>query len=252
MAEWIQGRVIDRRDWSDKLFSLQVQADLPAYQAGQFTRLALDLADGRLARAYSFVNPPSCDHHEFLLVRVQGGRLSPALGQLAAGDTLWLAPQASGFLTEPEIPVGGRLWLLATGTGIGPFLSLLSDGAVARRFARLVLVHGVRQGAELVYPELIAQYARQWGEQFAYLPLVTREPWPDALPMRIPQALAEGTLCRQLGVTLDPVQDRVLLCGNPDMVADSLATLETLGFARHRRREPGQVLMENYWSPASG
>ncbi len=252
MAEWIPGRVIGRRDWSDKLFSLRVQADLPPYQAGQFTRLALDLAGERLARAYSFVNPPSSDHHEFLLVRVQGGRLSPALGQLTAGDPLWLAPQAGGFLTEPEIPEGSRLWLLSTGTGIGPFLSLLSDGAVARRFERLVLVHGVREGAELVYPELITHYSHQWGERFVYQPLVTRQAWPGALPLRIPAALLQGVLAQRLGLSLDPAQDRVLLCGNPDMVADSLAALEAQGFSRHRRRAPGQVLLENYWSPASG
>lgn len=252
MAEWVRGQIIGRQDWSDKLFSLRVAADLAPYQAGQFTRLALDLAGERVARAYSFVNAPGQGPHEFLLVRVQDGRLSPALGRLAPGDPLWLASQATGFLTEPEIPVGGRLWLLATGTGIGPFLSLLSDGAVARRFAQITLVHGVREGHELVYPELIAQYGRQWGEQFAYLPLVTRQVWPGAPGWRIPAAIASGQLaaCRQM--RLDPALDRLLLCGNPGMVADSLSVLAGLGFARHRRREPGQVLLENYWSPTSG
>ena len=123
MAAWVEGRVIERIEWTPTLLSLRVEAELAPYKAGQFTKLALEQGERRVQRAYSFVNPPGTPYHEFYLVEIPGGELSPSLGSLQVGDGLLVQSQATGFLTLDEIPPGRDLWLLSTGTAIGPFLA---------------------------------------------------------------------------------------------------------------------------------
>jgi ferredoxin--NADP+ reductase len=163
MAAWVEGRVIERIEWTPTLFSLRVEAELAPYKAGQFTKLALKQGERRIQRAYSFVNPPSAPYHEFYFVEIPDGELTPPLGSLQTGDTLLVQSQATGFLTLDELPPGRDLWLLSTGTAIGPFLSMLADGEAFKRFENLVLVHGVRKGEELSYQPLIASFAEQQG-----------------------------------------------------------------------------------------
>ncbi|WP_042011811.1 ferredoxin--NADP reductase [Aeromonas fluvialis] len=247
MAAWVEGRVIERIEWTPTLFSLRVAADLAPYKAGQFTKLALEQGDRRIQRAYSFVNPPSAPWHEFYLVEIPSGELTPSLGSLQAGDTLLVQSQATGFLTLDEVPAGRDLWLLATGTAIGPFLSMLGDGEAFNRFENLVLVHGVRKGEELSYQSLIASFAEQHGERFRYVPFVSREPWPDGMAGRIPAAIANGQLQARVGLDFSPERSQVLICGNPEMVKETQQTLLALGLAKNLRRAPGNISAENYW-----
>lgn len=252
MTEWVSGRVSAVRHWSDKLFSLRVQADLAPYQAGQFTRLALWLpaADGgqeRVAHAYSFVNPPGVGYHEFYIVLIPDGRLTPHLQQLQPGASVWLARQASGFLTLAELPAGRDLWMLSTGTAIGPFLSLLAEGGLAERYAQLVLAHGVRLGQELNYRDEITQLQARWPNRLHYVPFVTREVWPEGLAGRIPAAIEQGTLERHVGLPFSVEHSRFVLCGNPQMVKETQLALQQRGFRKHLRREAGEICMENYW-----
>ncbi|MCX9105274.1 ferredoxin--NADP reductase [Aeromonas veronii] len=244
---WVEGRVIERIEWTPTLFSLRVAAELAPYKAGQFTKLALEQGDRRIQRAYSFVNPPSAPYHEFYLVEIPSGELTPSLGSLQAGDTLLVQSQATGFLTLDEVPAGRDLWLLSTGTAIGPFLSMLADGEAFNRFENLVLVHGVRKGEELSYQDLIASFAEQYGERFRYVPFVSREPWPDAMAGRIPAAIANGQLQARVGVEFSPELSQVLICGNPEMVKETQQTLLVLGLAKNLRRAPGNISAENYW-----
>jgi len=177
MAAWVEGRVIERIEWTPTLLSLRVEAELAPYKAGQFTKLALEQGERRVQRAYSFVNPPGTPYHEFYLVEIPGGELSPSLGSLQVGDGLLVQSQATGFLTLDEIPPGRDLWLLSTGTAIGPFLAMLAEGQVFDRFEHLVLVHGVRKGEELSYQPLIASFAEQHGERFRYVPFGPCSGW---------------------------------------------------------------------------
>lgn len=247
MADWIEGRVIERTDWTDSHFSLRVLADLPPYKAGQFTKLALPDDSPRLPRAYSFVNPPGAPWHEFYIVEIPGGQLTPRLGRLQPGDPLLLAAKPTGFLTLDEIPPGRDLWMLSTGTAIGPFLSILAAGEAALRFERLILVHGVRFGRELTYQPLIRALREQLGERFNYCPLVSREPWPPALAGRIPAAIESGALSAYCGASLTPQNSQVMICGNPAMVRDTQALLLGMGLAKNLRRKPGQISAEHYW-----
>lgn len=155
--------------------------------------------------------------------------------------------QATGFLVLDEVPSGRDLWLLSTGTAIGPFLSMLADGEAFDRFENLVLVHGVRRGEELSYQGLIASFAEQHGARFHYVPFVSREGWPGAMAGRIPAAIADGRLQARVGLAFSPEQSQVLICGNPAMVKETQQTLLELGLAKNLRRAPGNISAENYW-----
>ncbi|MFM4939133.1 ferredoxin--NADP reductase [Aeromonas enteropelogenes] len=247
MAAWVEGRVIERIEWTPTLFSLRVAAELAPYKAGQFTKLALEQGERRIQRAYSFVNPPSSPYHEFYFVEIPSGELTPSLGSLQVGDNLLVQSQATGFLTLDEVPVGRDLWLLSTGTAIGPFLSMLAEGEAFSRFESLVLVHGVRKGEELSYQPLIASFGERYGARFRYVPFVSREEWPGAMAGRIPAAISDGQLQARVGLDFSPEFSQVLICGNPAMVKETQQTLLGLGLAKNLRRTPGNISAENYW-----
>ena len=251
MSSWVEGRVVDVRRWTDRLFSLRVSAPEVAFTAGQFAKLALPAPPGAkepmLGRPYSFVNPPGTGAHEFYLVVVPDGPLSPRLAALAPGEPVWLLARANGFFTIDEVPAAPSLWCLATGTGIGPFLSILRTADPWDRFDRVVLVHAVRHAAELTYRDTIAGIARDHAGAFACVPVVSREACAGALPGRIPALIADGRLEAHAGVPLTADNAHAMLCGNPAMVDDVQAMLATRGMRRHRRREPGHVTVETYW-----
>jgi ferredoxin--NADP+ reductase len=251
MTKWVQGKVVARRTWTDGLFSLHVEAPEVTFDAGQFARLALPAPPGSretmLGRPYSFLNPPHVAPHEFYLVIVPEGPLSPRLARLVAGDPIWLLAQANGFFTLAEVPAAEVLWCLATGTGLAPYLSILRTDEAWTRFDRCVLVHAVRRAEELTYRDTIAGIAAAHPGAFTYVPFTSREHHPGALSGRIPAAIADRRLEMRAGIALSPENSQVMLCGNPAMVADTQAVLATLGMRKHRRREPGHVTIEAYW-----
>src|SRR5712664_4748232 len=168
-ARWLAGKVIENRHWSETLFSLRTDGPRLAFEAGQFVRLALDVAGERVARPFSFVNPPGDPLLEFYGVVVPEGPLSPHLAKLKAGDTLYVAPNPAGFLVLSEVPDAETLWLVSTGTGLAPFLSLLRTPEPWKRFKNVVVVHAVRYARELAYRELVA------GTGAKYVTFVSRE-----------------------------------------------------------------------------
>lgn len=245
---WLEGRVIENRHWTDTLFSLRIEAPALRYEAGQFVKLALDVEGERVARPFSFVNPPGDPLLEFYGVIVPEGKLSPGLARLAAGDALHLSANPSGFLVLSEVPDAETLWLLATGTGLAPFLSILASDAVWRRYAQVVLVHAVRYAGERTYRERIEATARARSGRLRYLSFVSREPAADALAGRIPEAIRDGRLEAAAGRPLSAQTSQVLLCGNPEMVRDATEMLKReRGMRKHRRRAAGQITAENYW-----
>jgi ferredoxin--NADP+ reductase len=251
MAVWVEGKVTGKRQWTRSLISLQVSAPEVTFVAGQFGRLALPAPAGHnepmIGRPYSFVNPPGVQPHEFYFIVVPEGPLTPRLAALAAGDAIWLAPRANGFFSIGELPEADALWCLSTGTGIGPFLSMLRTDEAWTRFPRIVLVHGVRHAEELSFQDEIAGIARAHPGAFTYVPMVSREAHPGAMAGRIPTAIADGQLEARAGLALSPENSHVMLCGNPAMVDDVQGVLAARGMRRHRRREPGHVTVETYW-----
>ena len=247
MSGWLAGKVIENRHWTPHLFSLRVEAPRLAFEAGQFVRIGLDIGAERVARPFSFVNAPEDSVQEYYGIVVPEGLLSPRLAELRAGDTLWVADNPSGFLVLSEVPDAEVLWLVATGTGLAPFLSILRSGAAWQRYSRVVLVHAARHANELVYGEMLARVAAERGTRFAYVPMLSREARHGALAGRIPAAIADGRLEAAAGATLEAGRAQVLLCGNPDMVRDTIAVLAARGLKKHRRRSPGQITTEAFW-----
>src|SRR5262245_39720553 len=199
---WLEGKVIENRHWTDTLFSLRVQGAKLSYQAGQFVRIALDIEGERIARPFSFVNPPEDPTLEFYGVVVPEGPLSPRLEKLRAGDTLYVATNPAGFLVLSEVPNTQTLWLVSTGTGLAPFLSILRTETPWQRFRDVVLVHAARHARELVYREMIAKLQKERG--LRYVTLVSREAAAGSLAGRIPAAVRDGRLEKAAGVPLSP------------------------------------------------
>ena len=220
MTDWLKGRIIERVQWTAGLYSLRFEAPLGAFKAGQFVRIALDIGGERVARPYSLVNAPHEPWLEIYFNVVKGGPLSPRLAGLGPGDTLWLTAAANGSLVLDEVPETRHLWLLATGTGIGPFLSILKTADPWQRFEKVVLGHSVQ--------------------------LVTREPVPGALGQRIPATIVSGALETAVGIPLSATSSHVMLCGNSAMITDVTEVLAQRGMHRHRRREPGHITTEKY------
>lgn len=251
MSGWFENEVIAHRRWSEALFSLTTSGPRPGFEAGQFVKIALDLRGERVGRPFSFVNPPSGPNSEFYGVIVPGGALSPSLAALRPGDKLYLADIASGFLVLSEVPAAAVLWMISTGTGIAPFLSILQDDAVWRRYASVVLVHAARRMLDLTYRALIEGLLQAHGARLSYVTMVSREK-PGAQPGamlegRTPAAIRDGRLEAAAGRALNAQEAQVMLCGNPDMIHDATLALGERGMRKHRRRAPGHVTVERFW-----
>ncbi len=247
MSKWLEGRVLENKAWTDTLFSLRVECPQLPFAAGQFVRIALDVAGERVARPFSFVNAPDDPVLEFYGVIVPEGPLSPLLARLRKGDALYVADNPSGFLVLAEVPRAEELWLLATGTGIAPYLSILRTEAPWKSYRRVILVHCTRYANELVYQDMIQAIADAHGNQFVFLEFTTREETPSALLGRIPAAIRDGRLEAAAGVTIAPERSQFMLCGNPAMLKDASAELAARGLRKNRRRTPGHITVESFW-----
>ncbi|HZW87297.1 MAG TPA: ferredoxin--NADP reductase [Gallionella sp.] len=251
MKKLVKGTLVAKHYWTDSLISLQIEAPEVTFFAGQFGRLALPAPPGSkeemIGRPYSFVNSPHVSPHEFYFVVVPEGPLTSRLAALAPGDPVWLLPSGNGFFIISEVPKADVLWCLSTGTGLGPFLSILGTAAAWEKFSRIVLVHAVRFASDLSYGDTIAEIAATHPDAFVYIPMVSREAHGNALGGRIPNAIRDGQLEARAGLTLQAENSHVMLCGNPAMVEDTQKVLEARGMKRHRRTEPGHFTVETYW-----
>lgn len=247
-------RLLEVQTLTPNLFTLRTSRD-PGFRftAGQFARLGVRKPSGCIVwRAYSMVSAPHDEFLDFFSIVVPDGEFTSELSRLEAGDELLVDKQAFGFLTLDRFPDGRDLWLLATGTGIAPFLSILQDFEAWQRFERIILVYSVREARELAYQQLIAElpqrdYLEGLGEKLLYLPVVTRERVSGALHGRITTLIENGELERAADLQLTPEHSRIMLCGNPQMIEDTRAVLKARDLNLAMTRRPGQVAVENYW-----
>jgi len=247
-------RLLEVQTLTPNLFTLRTSRD-PGFRftAGQFARLGVRKPSGCIVwRAYSMVSAPHYEFLDFFSIVVPDGEFTSELSRLAVGDELLVDKQAFGFLTLDRFPDGRDLWLLATGTGIAPFLSILQDFEAWQRFERIILVYSVRETRELAYQQLIAElpqrdYLDGLGSKLLYLPVVTREQIPGALHGRITTLIENGELERAADLQLTPEHSRIMLCGNPQMIEDTRAVLKARDLNLAMTRRPGQVAVENYW-----
>ncbi|ADO46373.1 ferredoxin--NADP(+) reductase [[Enterobacter] lignolyticus] len=248
MADWVTGKVTNIEFWTDTLFSLTVHAPVHPFTAGQFTKLGLEIDGERVQRAYSYVNAPGNPELEFYLVTVPDGKLSPRLAALKPGDEVQVVSEAAGFFVLEEVPACDNLWMLATGTALGPYLSILQEGRDLDRFNNLVLVHAVRYAADLSYLPLMRELEQRYGGKLLIQTVVSRESVAGSLTGRVPALIDSGALESAVGLTMTAENSHVMLCGNPQMVRDTQQLLkETRQMTKHLRRRPGHMTAEHYW-----
>lgn len=266
--------VLSKTTWTPNLFSFTVsRPDSFKFTAGQFVRLGVnpsqlkyyqqtdasdETADTALNedvfRAYSIVSSPFDEVIEFFSIVIPDGAFTSQLQHLQVGDELLLNTMPFGFLTlaRYQKPLPKDLWLLATGTGLAPFLSMLQDLKTWEDYEHIVLAYSARSTEELAYVEKIESLQEVFGSlvdnpaKLIFIPIITREPVEGALSERLPKLLLEGTLQARAGIALDIETTHVMLCGNPDMVEDTKEALKTLGLVMNRRGE-GNIAVENYW-----
>jgi ferredoxin/flavodoxin---NADP+ reductase len=252
MATIASERVTHVRHWNDSLFSFRTTRD-PAFrfESGQFVMLGLPVAGRPLLRAYSIASASWEDYLEFFSIKVQDGPLTSRLQHLAVNDEIFVSRKPTGTLVLRDLKPGRHLYLLGTGTGLAPFLSLIQEPETYERFEKIVVVHGTRSVSDLAYGEFITgdlpgheflgEHVRS---QLIYYPTVTREPFRNS--GRITTLLETGDMASVVGLPpLDPAADRFMLCGSPAMLEDCSKLLDARGFeVASRIGEPGHYVIE--------
>lgn len=244
-------KVLSVHRWTDTLFSFTLTR--PAhfkFSAGQFARIGLMVGDELVVRAYSVVSSPFDETLEFFSIVVPDGAFTSNLKHLKVNDALYLEKIPYGYLTlaRYQLPLPQDLWLLGTGTGLAPFLSMLQDFETWQKYQHIYLVYSVRTASELAYAERIQEIAETFGEGhtgFKFIPIITRDP-NAVLHHRLPVLIENGELEKCAGFTFNPTSTHIMLCGNPEMVEDTKEALKARGLTMNRRGE-GNIAVENYW-----
>ncbi len=230
-------RVLSVHHWNDKLFSFRTTRDAGLrFINGQFVMLGLEHEGRPLTRAYSIASANHDEFLEFFSIKVANGPLTSKLQKLAVGDAVVVSRKPTGTLVLRDLRPGKHLYMLATGTGLAPFLSLIQDPESYERFEKVVLVHGARTVSELAYRDFISHelpnhefFADLVRDKLIYYPTVTREPFLHQ--GRITAAIESGKLFADIGLPpFDPANDRVMICGSPVMIKDCCALLDARGF----------------------
>jgi ferredoxin/flavodoxin---NADP+ reductase len=244
--QWVTATVERKVVWAPGLFTLTIAApDVAAFEPGQFLQLGLMLDDKRVNRPYSVASPHG-KSLDFFIVLVENGQLTPHLWKLNPGDKVDVSEKAAGSFTLSHCPDARTLWLLATGTGIAPYIAMLRTMEPWRRYDRIVFVHGVRQKADLAYQAELAEHRDKYGQRFTSIAVVSREEAPGTLPGRITTCISNGSLESMAGLPLS-TDSCVMMCGNPDMLNETEKLLEGRGLKRHRSKSPGNIVIERYW-----
>lgn len=283
----IRVKVIEVTRWAPTLLSFKVtRPDGFKFTAGQFVRLGIhgkDLQyfaqnhetkltisetqgheeqgyeeqgqlvdlDGYVFRAYSVASSPYDEFIEFFSVVIPQGEFTSKVNHIQVGDSLLLNTTPFGYLTlaRYQLPLPNDLWLLATGTGLAPFLSILKTIDVWQQYQRIILVYSARTSQELAYQAEIGSIKSIYGDNgaaFVFLPIVTREADYMGEKARVPNLILSGKLTQLVGQKLDKERSHVMLCGNPQMVEDTKEALKSIGLTMNRRGE-GNIAVENYW-----
>lgn len=239
--------------WNDGLMSLRIHRDAAyGFVPGQFARIGLKKEDGEVIwRAYSIVSAPHEAFLEFFLVIVPTGEFSSRVAKLKLGDTMLVEKQSQGFLTADRFKDGRDLWLMSTGTGLAPYISMVRDHVLWQQFENIVIVLSVRERSDLGYTEELKFLAdnspRPGGAKLQFVTTLTRDKLEGALSGRINALIESGELERAAALPLMDEHSRFMLCGNPEMVEGMRALLKSRGFRMNRKLEPGHIIVENYW-----
>ncbi|NBO40977.1 MAG: ferredoxin--NADP reductase [Betaproteobacteria bacterium] len=251
MSAFLEETVLTVHHWTDRLFSFTTTRDAALrFSNGHFTMIGLKVDGKPLLRAYSIVSPNYEEHLEFLSIKVQDGPLTSRLQHIQVGDKIIVGRKPTGTLLIDYLLPGKNLYLLGTGTGLAPYLSIVRDPDTYERFEKVIIVHGVREVKELAYHDYLTQELPQHellgemvSQQMLYYPTVTREPFKNQ--GRMTDLINSGKLFADLGLpAFNPKEDRVMLCGSPQMLKELKTMLEERGFAEGNTSTPGDFVVE--------
>ena len=250
-SKYQQETVTGVHHWNDTLFSFTTTRD-PGFRFknGFFTMIGLESEHKPLVRAYSMVSANYEDELEFFSIKVPDGALTSRLQHLRVGDRILVGAKPTGTLVVENLLPGKQLWLLGTGTGLAPFMSIIKDPEIYEQFDRVILVHGVRYSSELAYQDYICNelpahelLGEIVADKLLYYPTVTREPFEHN--GRITDLLLSGRLPEDLKLpALDQANDRFMLCGSPSMLKDTCRILDGMGFREARNGNQGHYVIE--------
>ncbi|GAB2727039.1 ferredoxin--NADP reductase [Halomonas garicola] len=252
MSKFAKAEVLSVHHWNDTLFSFRTTREPTLrFKSGQFVMIGLEVDGKPLVRAYSLASPHYEEHLEFFSIKVQDGPLTSRLQHLEVGDEILVGRKPTGTLVTDDLLPGRNLYLLSTGTGMAPYMSLIQDPDVYDLYDKVILVHGVRYVSELAYADFITRELPQHeylgeeiSEKLVYYPTVTREAFHTQ--GRLTDHIRSGKLTADAGLPpLDPSQDRAMICGSPAMLDDTSALLDELGFKiSPRMGVPGDYVIE--------
>lgn len=251
MSALNEERVLSVHHWTDTLFTFTTTRDGSLrFSNGHFTMVGLRVDGKPLLRAYSIVSANYEDHLEFLSIKVPNGPLTSRLQHIQVGDTVIVGKKPTGTLVTDYLLPGKRLYLLSTGTGLAPFMSIIRDPDTYDRFEQVVLVHGVRRADELAYHDMLIKHlpnheflGEMISSKLRYYPTVTREQYKHM--GRVTDLIESGKLFTDLGLPpLDPAADRIMICGSSAMLRDLKRMLEQRGFAEGNTTTPGDFVIE--------
>jgi ferredoxin--NADP+ reductase len=245
-------RVLSVHHWNDTLFSFKTTRDPGLrFENGQFVMIGLEVEGRPLMRAYSIASPNYEEQLEFFSIKVENGPLTSRLQHLKEGDSIMVSKKPTGTLVLDDLRPGKHLYLLSTGTGLAPFMSVIQDPETYERFEKVILVHGVRHVSEVAYEAFITQQLPQneyFGDavrdKLIYYPTVTREAFRNQ--GRLTDLMRSGKLFADIGLPpINPEDDRAMICGSPSMLEDTSRVLDSFGLrVSPRMGEPGDYLIE--------
>ncbi len=243
---WIDLTLRARRDWAPDLASLTFDGWSAPFRPGQYCTLARDRDGELIQRHYSIASAPG-QPLELFLACVENGALSPCLFDLCIDAPIRAWSQPRGKFTLERVPAARDLWLIGTGTGLAPFLSMLRASAPWATFERVIVVHTVRHAVDLGYRDELQGLVAASAGRLVYLPTTSRDSVEGVIAGRVTHALDDGRIEQAAGVALDPGHSQVMLCGNPAMLDDMRERLLARGLQLHRPHRPGQIHLEKYW-----
>ncbi|QJC32863.1 FAD-binding oxidoreductase [Enterobacteriaceae endosymbiont of Donacia semicuprea] len=250
MTEWIIGNIKDIKYWTKNLFSIILNAKVNNFIAGQFTKLALKINGKKIQRVYSYINSPKNKNHEFYISNIRGGKLTPYLYKLKINDEIMISKNALGIFTLNNINICKNLWMLSTGTGIGPYLSILQDDICFEKFQKIILVHSIRYINDFNYLNIVNKIKKKYNNKFKIQIVLTRNNNVNnsILYGYIPDLIKNGNLEKKIGIKIDKKDSHIMLCGNPNMIKETRRILEIdKNLSRNLSNQNGNITSEQYW-----
>ena len=251
MASLQQEQVTSIKHWNDSLFSFTTSRNTSLrFENGHFVMMGLEVEGKPLMRAYSIASANYEEELEFFSIKVADGPLTSRLQNIQVGDPILVSSKPTGTLVADHLLPGRNLYLISTGTGLAPFMSIIRDPEIYERFDKVILTHGVRTVSELAYQDTILNelpdnefFGEQVREKLIYYPTVTREPFRNQ--GRITDLINSGKLFRDIGLPdIDPESDRFMICGSPSMLKDTCALLNARGLKESRHGQQAHYVIE--------